>query len=149
MIGLVQTALKEMMRLQSSKSSAGPLLVWEIVRSSLVGRGLMAVNTGPYLGLRVTTYSEQGWNCNSLRDINSIELFYSHRRITQGSGSELFLHSSSVRSWSDNNPAHCPAHHKEDKKLKYFYRLQIFFALMLFEPARQSKADMNNSNSRP
>ena len=121
------------------------------------GPGLMAVNTGPYLGPGdggVTTHChrEQGWNgknCNSLRDINSIvELFYSHHRITQGS--ELFLHSSSVRSRRDNNPTQCPAHHKEDKKLKYFYRLQIFFAaLMLFESARQSKADMNNSNSRP
>ena len=42
MIGLVQTALKEMMSLQSSKSSAGPLLVAGVGNSEELPGGLRA-----------------------------------------------------------------------------------------------------------
>ena len=61
----------------------------------------------------------EGWwmckSCNSLLDINSIELLYSHHRITPRS--ELFLHSSSAQSWWDNNPTQCPAHTGQETKI--------------------------------
>ena len=50
----------------------------------------------------------------------------------------LFLHSSSARSWCDNNPHNVPPH-TGDKKLKYLYQLQIFLALMLASEAEQSR----------
>ena len=120
------------MRLQSSKSSGASADSSGVGNSEELPGVRRAANTRPYMETgdwrqqRVTTYRDGWWMCksgNSPSDINSIELFYSHGGITPRS--ELFLHSSSARSWWDNNPTQCPAHTGQETKIfcygfKYF-----------------------------